>query len=78
MAQYVNTEAFFAWYHRVSREDAANEDQVLDQVFQQFVRTRKLEYRLDAEHSATGQDEVYPFTMEHLNCCGADTIILTF
>ena len=77
MTQYVNTEALAKWYQMVSNEPW-DEQRVLNEVFQQFLKTRKEVFVLSPEHTQTGAEESYPFQMQHLNCCGADQMFISF
>ncbi len=78
MNQYVNTEPFFQWYSSVTKEKSFSREQVLQQVFLQFSQTRREEFELPAAQTKSGRPERYPFRFEHLNCCGADRIIISF
>ena len=44
----------------------------------QFGQTRREEFELPGDHTKSGKPERYPFRFEHLNCCGADRVIITF
>ena len=78
MNEYVNTAPFLAWYRSVSRTEPASEEQLLHDVYLQFSQTRREEFELPGDHTKSGQPERYPFRFEHLNCCGADRVIITF
>lgn len=78
MVQYVNTEAFLAWYDEASSVDRGSEVELLNEVFRQYRETKKEEFTLPASQTKSGREEHYPYRFEHLNCCGADRIIITF
>lgn len=77
MTQFVNAEALSKWYQSVSKSEW-DERQVLDEVFRQFLETRREVFVLPADRTKTGREECYSFRMEHLNCCGADRVIISF
>lgn len=78
MVQYVNTEAFLSWYDEASSVDRGSEAELLNEVFRQYRETKKEEFTLPAGQSKSGREEHYAYRFEHLNCCGADRIIITF
>ena len=78
MNQYVNKEPFLAWYRSVSKAEPTSEGQMLYEVFTQYGQTHREEFELPGDRTKSGQPERYPFRFEHLNCCGADQVNITF
>ncbi len=78
MTQYVNAESFLNWYDSVHAGARPSDQEVLDQVVRQFQQTRREEFVLPAEQTKSGREERCPFRFEHLNCCGADRVIISF
>ena len=73
MYNYVNEEAFFAWYEEKSGLKP-NKKALLQELSKQYMSTRKGEFHLSGEMSLSGNEEVYPFRFENIGCCGASTM----
>ncbi len=73
MYNYVNEDAFFAWYEEKTG-CAADKKALLQELARQYMSTRKGEFVLAADKSLSGAEERYPFRFENLGCCGASTM----
>ena len=78
MTNYINEEKFFAWYSEKALSPAANKAKLLNEVFQQYLKTRKQEFVLPADKTKSGENEVYPISFENIGCCGASTYYIYF
>ena len=78
MVNYVNEEAFFAWYASVSKEAHFDKGQLLSEVFSQYCLTRSQEFRLPGTATRSGESESYPYRFEQVGCCGASTTFIYF
>ena len=75
---YVNEEGFFAWYERVTGCTGYNRPAVLDEVFRQYLSSRREEFVLPASRTITGREERYAYEYEDTGCCGASTRFIRF
>lgn len=73
MYNYVNEDAFFAWYEEKTGRKA-DKKALLAALASQYMKTRKGEFVLPAEDCLSGVEESYPFRFENLGCCGASTM----
>ena len=78
MVNYVNEDAFFDWYARVSKSAPEQRDALLGEVFSQYCRTGEQKYTLPASQSKSGRPESIPFRFENVGCCGASTMFIYF
>lgn len=78
MTNFVNSEAFFKWYDSVSSERNYNKDKLLDDVFQQYCKTRKNSFELPAEKTVSGRAEHYEYEFEDLGKCGGSALFIYF
>lgn len=78
MTNYVNEDKFFEWYADKANSPVANKAKLLNEVFQQYMKTRKQEYVLPADRSKSGTEDNYPFRLENIGCCGASTYYIYF
>lgn len=78
MVNYVNEDAFFAWYASVSKRVHFDKSKLLTEVFDQYCLTRCQEYRLPASATRSGERESYPYRFEVMGCCGASTTFIYF
>ncbi|MDD6188897.1 MAG: hypothetical protein PUB32_04885 [Clostridiales bacterium] len=78
MTNFVNSEAFFKWYDSVSADKRYDKDKLLDEVFQQYCRTRKSSFELPAEKTVTGKAETYSYEFEDLGKCGGSALFIYF
>ncbi len=73
MYNYVNEEAFLAWYEEKTGLKA-NKKALLQELAKQYMATRKGEFVLDADKTLCGKEERYTFRFENIGCCGASTM----
>lgn len=73
MYNYLNEEAFFAWYEEKTGQKP-DKKALLDSLAKQYMATRRGEFILPAEKCLSACEEVYPFRFENLGCCGASTM----
>ena len=73
MFNYVNEDAFFAWYQEKTGRPAGKKA-LLDQLSAQYMKSRKGEFVLSADQTLSGEEERYPFRFENIGCCGASTM----
>ena len=73
MYNYVNEDAFFAWYEEKTGLKP-NKKALLQELGKQYMSTRKGEFVLGGELSLSGNEEIYPFRFENIGCCGASTM----
>lgn len=78
MTNYVNEDKFFEWYGDKANAPIGNKAKLLDEVFQQYLKTRRQEFVLAAGKSKSGKDEAYPIRFENIGCCGASTFYIYF
>ena len=72
MYNYVNEEAFFAWYEEKTGRKANRA--LLKELAQQYMSSRKEEFVLSPDAALSGREERYPFRFEAIGCCGACTM----
>ena len=73
MYNYVNEDAFFAWYEEKTGIKP-NKKALLQELGKQYMATRKGEFVLGGDKSLSGNEEIYPFRFENIGCCGASTM----
>ena len=73
MYNYVNEDAFFAWYEEKTG-CKPDKKPLLAELAKQYMDTRRGEFVLPAEKSISGAEERYAFRFENVGCCGASTI----
>ena len=73
MFNYVNEDAFFAWYEEKTGRKA-DEKALLAELAKQYMATRRGEFVLSGEKCLDGAEARYPFRFENLGCCGASTM----
>jgi len=78
MTNYVNEDKFFAWYSETASSPIGNKTKLLNEVFQQYMSTRKQEFVLSANQTKSGSEESFPFRFENIGCCGASTYYIYF
>lgn len=78
MCNYVNEDAFFAWYDSIIADKAYNRDAVLSEVFELFITEKKNDFEIPAGKTVTGKPESYRFRAENIGCCGASTMFIYF
>ncbi|MBR4953898.1 MAG: hypothetical protein IKZ30_05205 [Oscillospiraceae bacterium] len=78
MTNYVNEDKFFQWYSETTGSPIGNKTKLLNEVFQQYMKTRKQEYILSAQQTKSGSEETFPFRFENIGCCGASTYYIYF
>ena len=78
MDNYVNEEAFFAWYDSVSLIPAGNRMQLLNEVYHQYAETGESVFSLPANKTRSGVEESYTYTVEDVGKCGASTVFMYF
>ena len=78
MINYVNEDKFFEWYSKSSAAPIFNKDKLLNEVFQQYLKTRRQEFVLLAGNTKSGKDETYSIRFENIGCCGASTYYIYF
>lgn len=78
MTQFVNQEAFFKWYDSVAADKRRNDAKLLDDVFQQYCRTRVSRFELSADQTVSGQAESYEYKFEDLGKCGGCALFIYF
>lgn len=78
MTNYVNEDKFFDWYSENCATPIGNKGKLLNEVFQQYLKTRRQEFILTADKTNSGKDEAYPIRFENIGCCGASTYYIYF
>lgn len=78
MTNYVNQEAFFEWYESVSRKKDYNKNELLSEVFEQYVNTGRSRFELPASKTSTGRPEGYDYVFEDLGKCGGSVLFIYF
>lgn len=78
MTNYVNEDKFFQWYSETANSPIGNKTKLLNEVFQQYMKTRRQEYVLLATQTKSGNEESFPFRFENIGCCGASTYYIYF
>ncbi len=73
MYNYVNEDAFFAWYEEKTG-CKADKKALIAELSRQYMASRKGEFLLPAEKCLSAQEERYSFRFENLGCCGASTM----
>ena len=73
MYNYVNEDAFFAWYEEKTGVKP-DKKALLARLAKDYMSTRRAEFVLPAENCLSGVEERYPFRFENVGCCGASTI----
>ena len=73
MYNYINEDAFFAWYEEKTGQKP-DKKALLGELAKQYMATRRGEFVLPAEKCLCGEEQRYPFRFENLGCCGASTI----
>ncbi len=75
---YVNEEAFIAWYRNTAKAPQLSPEALLADVFRRYVETKCSSYVLSANRTMSGQEESYPFRCEIVGACGACTPFMFF
>ena len=78
MTNYINEENFIAWFTEKSNAPVSSRAKLLDEVLQQYIKTRKNEFVLSADRTKSGTEESYPIKFENIGCCGASTYYIYF
>ena len=78
MTNYVNEDKFFQWYSETASSPIGNKTKLLNDVWGQYMKTRKQEYILTAAETKSGNAESFPFRFENIGCCGASTYYIYF
>ena len=73
MYNYVNEEAFVAWYEETTGRKP-NKKALLQELSRQYIKSRKGEFVLPAGECLSGEAQCYSFSFENIGCCGASTI----
>lgn len=75
---YVNEEAFFAWYKSTVKRETLTGPALLADVVNQMNAAGKQEYVLPPSETKSGREERYPYRFENIGCCGASTMYIYF
>ena len=73
MYNYVNEDAFFAWYEEKAGR-SPDKKALLGELAKQYMSTRRGEFVLSADKCLSGTEERYAFRFENVGCCGASTM----
>lgn len=73
MYNYINEDAFFAWYQEKTG-GTADKKALLAELAKQYMASRRGEFVLSGEKTLSGTEERYPFRFENVGCCGASTM----
>ena len=73
MYNYINEDAFFAWYEEKTGKKP-DKKALLAELAKQYMDTRKGEFVLSADKCLSGAEERYSFRFENVGCCGASTM----
>ena len=75
---YINEEAFFAWYKSAAKHETPTRPALLADVISQMNITGRQEYVLSPAETKSGREERYPYRFENIGCCGASTMYIYF
>ena len=75
---YVNEDAFFAWYKAAAKRESLAGPALLADVVSQMNITGRQEYILPPSETKSGREERYSYRFENIGCCGASTMYIYF
>ena len=75
---YVNEEAFFAWYKSAAKRETLTGPALFADVVRRMNATVTQEYVLPPSETKSGREERYPYRFENIGCCGASTMYIYF
>ena len=78
MTNYVNEDAFFAWYEETAAEPRLSRPALLEDLVRRHRETQRQEYVLPPQKTVCGREARYPFRYENVGCCGASTVFYYF